>query len=109
MIADIRPGLGIDENQRAHGTNNAGNSAETFGFLASHLARSYNKRVSGSAHCVRLDPNPRYARTSDTRQPLCEIVSEPLAPRARTNGETAQKNNKGRKNILLMRKTRWMK
>jgi hypothetical protein len=34
---------------------------------------AHNKRVSGSAHCIRLDPNPRYARTSDTRDPLSEM------------------------------------
>ncbi len=34
---------------------------------------AYNKLVSGSAHCVRLDPNPRYARTSGIRKTLAEM------------------------------------
>ena len=32
-------------------------SAETFGFLASHSARSYNRWVSDPAPCGRTDPN----------------------------------------------------
>ena len=41
------------------------------------LTGAYNRGVSGSANCVRLDPNPRLlARTSDTRQPLYEIIGE---------------------------------
>jgi hypothetical protein len=48
-------------------------------FVASLLALtsfgSYNKRVSGSAHSVRLSPNfapLSLCKTSDTRQPLGE-------------------------------------
>ena len=48
-------------------------------FVASLLALtpfgSYNKRVSGSAM---LRPNPRYARTSDTRKTLYAIPSTRL-------------------------------
>ena len=36
------------------------------------LATSYNKRVSGFMPSA-LRPNPRFARTSDTRQPLSEM------------------------------------
>ena len=54
-------------------------SSETFGFLASPTlwVRLPNKRVSsfGASH---LRPNPRYARTSDTRQPLSEIGGKGL-------------------------------
>lgn len=49
-------------------------SAETFGFLASPSARSYNKRVSGSLRCTRSAHicSAIAPQTSDTRQPLCE-------------------------------------
>ena len=36
---------------------------------------AYNKQVSGSLAYGSFDPNPRYARTSDTRQTLGEIAS----------------------------------
>lgn len=50
----------------------AHDSSETFGFLASPSARSYNKRVSGSLTFGLLDPNLRRYTTqiSDTRQPV---------------------------------------
>ncbi len=41
--------------------------------LALPSARSHNKRVSGYG-ASHLRPNPRFARTSDTRQTLDEIV-----------------------------------
>jgi len=49
------------------------NSAETFGFLASPSARSYNMRVSGYG-ASHLRPNPSLSlMTSDTRQPISKI------------------------------------
>ena len=40
------------------------------------MPTSHNNRVSGSVPSA-LRPNPRpSARTSDTRQPLCEIIDE---------------------------------
>jgi len=52
----------------------AGNSADTFGVLASPSARSYNRRVSGFG-ASHLRPNPRFARTSDTRRTLYESAA----------------------------------
>ena len=47
-------------------------SAKTFGFLASPLARSYNRHISGFVPST-LRPNSPFGRTSDMRRPLSEI------------------------------------
>jgi len=51
------------------------NSAETFGFLASPSARSYNRCVCGSLPSV-AHLNSAFGGTSHTRRPLYAIVGE---------------------------------
>ena len=57
--------------------------------FASVLTHSDNKRVSGfGTSCLR--PNPRYARTSDTRQPLGVIA---VRFKKRYKGDTKDETN----------------
>jgi hypothetical protein len=46
---------------------------------------AYNKQVSG--YGLRLRPNPRFARTSDTCPPLYEIVPPPKKEYLKIQGE----------------------
>ena len=67
--------MNIDEEKRRSPSGHTPPTLRTLRVLASPSARSYNRRVSGFVPSA-LRPNPRYARTSDTRQTLCGSLKD---------------------------------